>query len=156
MQIRNNWGELIGEINSGVTDKGERIITNTIYYNGNPVVQNISVHDDQGKVRTTTVFGSKILPLRIGCTGATLDSLLERTGVGPNEVQGCGSHEKHNCGEAVWNVNLRAARQRTCHRDQLMSGEVFEVAELQQGTAQLALDWRQNRDVSHTCKLRSD
>ena len=62
MQIRNNWGELIGEINSGVTDKGERITTNTIYYNGRPVVQNISVRDDQGKVRTTTVFGSKILP----------------------------------------------------------------------------------------------
>ena len=62
MQIRNNWGELIGEINSGVTDKGERITTNTIYYNGNPVVQNISVRDDQGKVRTTTVIGSKILP----------------------------------------------------------------------------------------------
>ena len=62
MQIRNNWGELIGEINSGVTDKGERITTNTIYYNGNPVVQNISIRDDQGKVRTTTVFGSKILP----------------------------------------------------------------------------------------------
>jgi len=40
----------------------QRIITNTIYYNGNPVVQNISVRDDQGKVRTTTVFGSKILP----------------------------------------------------------------------------------------------
>ena len=62
MQIRNNWGELIGEINSGVTAKGERITTNTIYYNGNPVVQNISVRYDQGKVRTTTVFGSKILP----------------------------------------------------------------------------------------------
>jgi len=62
MQIRNNWGELIGEINSGVTDKGERITTNTIYHNGNPVMQNISVRDDQGKVRTTTVFGSKILP----------------------------------------------------------------------------------------------
>jgi hypothetical protein len=62
MQIRNNWGELIGEINSGVTHKGERIITNTIYYNGNPVIQNISVRDNQGKVRTTTVIGSKILP----------------------------------------------------------------------------------------------
>jgi len=94
--------------------------------------------------------------MRVGCTGATLDSLLERTGIGSNEVQGRGSHQKHDCGEAVWNVNLRAARQRTCHRDQLMSGEVLEVAELQQGTAQLAFDWRQNRDVSHTCKLRSN
>ena len=62
MQIRNNWGELIGEINSGVTDKGERITTNTIYYGGNPVMQTISVRDNQGKVVTTTVFGSKILP----------------------------------------------------------------------------------------------
>ena len=62
MQIHNNWGELIGEINSGITDKGERIITNTIYNRGNPVMQNISVRDNQGKVRTTTVIGSKILP----------------------------------------------------------------------------------------------
>lgn len=62
MQIHNNWGELIGEINSGITDKGERIITNTIYNRGNPVMQNISVRDNQGKVRTTNIIGSKILP----------------------------------------------------------------------------------------------
>ena len=62
MQIRNNWGELIGEINNSFTDKGEHIITNTIYRGGNPVMQNISVRDNQGKVRTTTVIGSKILP----------------------------------------------------------------------------------------------
>jgi hypothetical protein len=62
MQIHNNWGELIGEINSGITDKGERIITNTIYNRGNPVMQNISVRDNEGKVRTTNVIGAKILP----------------------------------------------------------------------------------------------
>ena len=62
MQIHNNWGELIGEINNGVTDKGERIVTNTIYHNGNPVMQNMSIRDNQGKVRTTTVISSKILP----------------------------------------------------------------------------------------------
>ena len=62
MQIRNNWGELIGEINSGFTDKGERIITNTIYDRGNPVIQNITVRDNEGKVRTTNVIGGKILP----------------------------------------------------------------------------------------------
>jgi len=62
MQIRNNSGELIGEINSGFTDKGERVITNTIYAGGNPVIQNISIRDNQGQVRTTTVIGSKILP----------------------------------------------------------------------------------------------
>jgi hypothetical protein len=62
MQIRNNHGEVIGEINSGFTDKGERIITNTIYDRGNPVIQHISVRDNQGNVRTTNVIGSKMLP----------------------------------------------------------------------------------------------
>ena len=60
--IRDNNGELIGEINSSFTDKGERIVTNTIYHRGNPVIQNISVRDDQGEVRTTSVIGGKILP----------------------------------------------------------------------------------------------
>jgi hypothetical protein len=62
MQIRNNRGEVIGEINSGFTDKGDRIITNTLYDRGNPVIQNITVRDNQGKVRTTNVIGGKILP----------------------------------------------------------------------------------------------
>jgi hypothetical protein len=62
MQVRNNWGEVIGEINSGFTDKGERVITNTIYDRGNPVIQNISVRDNDGKVHTTNVIGGKILP----------------------------------------------------------------------------------------------
>ena len=62
MLIHNNHGELIGEINSGVTDKGERITTNTIYNNGRAVTQNISVRDNVGKVRTTNVIGGKILP----------------------------------------------------------------------------------------------
>ena len=62
MQIRNNWGEVIGEINSGFTDKGERIITNTIYDRDNPVIQHISVRDNEGKVRTTSVIGGNILP----------------------------------------------------------------------------------------------
>jgi hypothetical protein len=62
MQIRNNHGEVIGEINSAFTDKGDRIITNTIYDRGNPVIQNITVRDNEGKVRTTNVIGGKILP----------------------------------------------------------------------------------------------
>jgi hypothetical protein len=62
MQIRNNHGELIGEINSSITQNGDRIITNTIYDRGNPVIQHISVRDNEGKVRTTNVIGGKILP----------------------------------------------------------------------------------------------
>ena len=62
MQIHNNHGELIGEINNSFTDKGERIVTNTIYDRGNPVIQHISFRDNEGKVRTTNVIGGKILP----------------------------------------------------------------------------------------------
>ena len=62
MQIHNNQRELIGEINSGVTANGDRITTNTLYDRGNPVIQNITVRDNQGKVCTTNIIGSKILP----------------------------------------------------------------------------------------------
>jgi hypothetical protein len=62
MQIRNNWGEVIGEINNGFTDKGERITTNTTYYRGNPVVQHVSIRQSDGTVRTTDIIGAKILP----------------------------------------------------------------------------------------------
>jgi hypothetical protein len=62
MQIRNNWGEVIGEINTSFTDKGDRVTTNTIYNNGSAIAQNISVRDNQGNVRTTNVIGGKILP----------------------------------------------------------------------------------------------
>ena len=62
MQMRNNRGELIGEINTSFTDKGDRVTTNTLYDRGNPVIQNISVRDNQGNVRTTNVMGGKILP----------------------------------------------------------------------------------------------
>jgi hypothetical protein len=46
MQIRNNWGELIGEINTAQTSAGEVITTNTMYDRGNPVFQTISVRDN--------------------------------------------------------------------------------------------------------------
>jgi hypothetical protein len=62
MQIRDNRGELIGEIRTAFTSRGEVITTNTIYHHGNTVVQNISVRDDQGQIRTTNVIGGKILP----------------------------------------------------------------------------------------------
>jgi hypothetical protein len=62
MLIRNNRGEVIGEINNSFTDKGDRITTNTIYDRGNPVIQRIAVRDNEGKVRTTNVIGGKVLP----------------------------------------------------------------------------------------------
>ena len=62
MQIRDNRGQLIGEINTPFTNRGKVITTNTIYHHGNTVVQNTSVRDNQGEVRTTNVIGGKILP----------------------------------------------------------------------------------------------
>ncbi len=62
MKIVNNQGELTGEISSGLTDSGDRITTNTLYYRGNTVMQNVTVRDDQGNVRTTNIIGRKILP----------------------------------------------------------------------------------------------
>jgi len=62
MQIRNNWGELVGEINTAYTSAGEVITTNTMYHRDNPVVQTIDVRDNQGQVRRTTVIRGKILP----------------------------------------------------------------------------------------------
>jgi hypothetical protein len=62
MQIHNNRGELIGEINTAYTGSGEVITTNTMYDRGNPVFQTISVRDNQGKIQTRNVIGGKILP----------------------------------------------------------------------------------------------
>jgi hypothetical protein len=62
MQVFNNHGELIGEINYAVTDTGERITTNTMYHRGRVVTQTITIRDDQGKICTTNVINGKLLP----------------------------------------------------------------------------------------------
>jgi hypothetical protein len=62
MLIRNNDGEVAGEMNVSIMQDGTVIRTNTMYQNGRPVTQNISVRDSQGSVRTTNIIGGKILP----------------------------------------------------------------------------------------------
>jgi hypothetical protein len=62
MQIFNNHRELTGEISTGLTDKGDRVTTNTLYDRGNPVVQNITIRRGDGTVHTTNIIGRKILP----------------------------------------------------------------------------------------------
>jgi hypothetical protein len=62
MLIRNNSGEIAGEMNVSITQDGTVIRTNTMYQNGRPVTQNISIRDSQGSVRTTNIIGGKILP----------------------------------------------------------------------------------------------
>jgi len=75
MLIRNNKGEVVGEMNMSITEDGTVINTDTLYNDGRPVTQNISIRDSQGKVRTTNVIGGKILPSNRGfwfLTGAQL------------------------------------------------------------------------------------
>jgi hypothetical protein len=62
MLIRNNNGEIIGEINTIFTREGTVIRTNTTQTTGCPIVQNVTVRDPQGNIRTTNVIGGKILP----------------------------------------------------------------------------------------------
>jgi len=62
MKAFNNQGELTGEISTGLTDKGDRITTNTMYDRGNPVMQNIAIRRSDGTVETTNIIGRKILP----------------------------------------------------------------------------------------------
>jgi hypothetical protein len=62
MLIHNNAGEVIGEMNTIFTQEGSIVRTNTTHSSGCPVVQNVTVRDTQGGVRTTNVIGGKLLP----------------------------------------------------------------------------------------------
>jgi hypothetical protein len=62
VQIRNNRGELVGEINTGLTDSGDRVTSNTIFDRGNIVTQNITIRKSDGTVHTENIIGRKILP----------------------------------------------------------------------------------------------
>ena len=62
MLSRDNQGEVISEINTTFTDKGEKIVTNTLYNRGNPVFQHVSVRDNEGRVHATNIINGKILP----------------------------------------------------------------------------------------------
>jgi hypothetical protein len=61
MQIRNNRGELIGEISTIIRPgEGTVIISNTVYSGERVITQNISTRDNG--VKTETVYGGKVLP----------------------------------------------------------------------------------------------
>jgi hypothetical protein len=62
MQIRDNSGRLIGEINTIIRPDGGVILTNSVYSGERVIVQNISTRDNQGSVKTGTVYNGKVLP----------------------------------------------------------------------------------------------
>jgi hypothetical protein len=62
MKTFDNSGKLIGEINHFRTNDGKSITTNTQFYNGRPINQNVTVCESNGKVTTTNVINGKLLP----------------------------------------------------------------------------------------------
>jgi hypothetical protein len=57
-----NNGKLIGEMNTIFAQDGSVVRTNTTQTTGCPIVQNVTVRDTEGNIRTTNVIGGKILP----------------------------------------------------------------------------------------------
>jgi hypothetical protein len=63
MQIRNNRGELIGDISTIIRPgEGAVITSNTVYSGDGVITQTISTRDNTGNVKTETLYGGKMLP----------------------------------------------------------------------------------------------
>ena len=64
MKTYDGQGRFVGEINTTFTQDGKVVTTNTVYNanNGQPIAQNISIRDSQGKVTTQNTIGGKLLP----------------------------------------------------------------------------------------------
>jgi hypothetical protein len=61
MKTYDNFGKLIGEINTIYTKQGV-VKTNAVYYNDHVMSQQISIRDNQGKVTSEVVIGGKLIP----------------------------------------------------------------------------------------------
>lgn len=63
MKTFDNHGKLRSEITTSYTQDGKVVTTNTLYNaNGQVVSQHIAVRDAQGRVKTETTYGGKLLP----------------------------------------------------------------------------------------------
>jgi len=61
MKTYDNFGKLIGEINTIYTKQGV-VTTSTVYYNDRVISHHISIRDNQGKVTSEDVIGGKLIP----------------------------------------------------------------------------------------------
>ncbi len=62
MDVRDNQGQLVGQLQHLCDNQGNTVDSNTTYYAGRPVVQVITTRDNQGRVETRTILGGKIVP----------------------------------------------------------------------------------------------
>jgi hypothetical protein len=62
MIVKDNQGNVVGQIEHLRDANGNTVDTNTMYSGGRPVTQTISVRDNQGHVETRSILGGKLLP----------------------------------------------------------------------------------------------
>lgn len=62
MIVRDNSGRVVGQLEHFRDSQGNSVSTNTLFYNERPVVQTISIRDNQGHVETRTIQNGRLLP----------------------------------------------------------------------------------------------
>jgi hypothetical protein len=63
MIVRDNPGKIVGQLERFRDNNGNTVDTNTIYDSGErPKVQQITIRDTQGHVKSRTILNGKLLP----------------------------------------------------------------------------------------------
>ena len=62
MITRDNHGKVVGQLEHFRDAQGNTWDTNTMYHNERPVVQQISIRDNQGHVEMRTIQNGRLLP----------------------------------------------------------------------------------------------
>lgn len=62
MIVRDNHGKIVGQLEHFRDANGNTVDTNTMYSNEQPVMQNITIRDNQGHVESKTILNGKLLP----------------------------------------------------------------------------------------------
>jgi hypothetical protein len=62
MIVRDNQGNIVGQLEHFRDNNGNIVDSNTTYSNERPVVQQITIRDNQGHVESKTILNGKLLP----------------------------------------------------------------------------------------------
>jgi hypothetical protein len=62
MIVRDNQGTVVGQLEHFRDANGNTVDTNTTYYAERPVVQQVTIRDNQGHTESRTILNGKLLP----------------------------------------------------------------------------------------------
>ena len=62
MIVRDNQGKVVGQLEHFRDANGNTYDTNTMYYAERPVMQQITIRDNQGHIESRTILNGKLLP----------------------------------------------------------------------------------------------